>query len=678
MSIPDIREYSYGDVYEYMNNGQHEYPACVLTINSVTVQGDDYSVSGNLFYIDRLLVDSSNKEYVQSAAISTLNSVVNKLYSEEYLSPSNRVYTPFTEKFGDLCGGAYLSFNISGLGEGICEDPYVQKVLSITKNGMYDVSGYDIADVDVQPELQSKSVTIEENGAVTIIPDEGYYLDSVEVVTDVQPELQSKSVVVTKNDSVTSIIPDDGYYGLKGVSVEVSIPVVHTPFEDLVDAGYSVGDIADITEDLYGTACDTTVTAYSDFNPETTTSLFYRWWHNTNMVFAPNIDTSKVTSMVGTLYGCTNLVYVPDWDYSSVLSLEKTFISCVALPTIGDIIAPVATTAAGMFASDTKLSSVGKIELPSCTTTSYMFRDCSSLKAAPELVLGSVKDMSYMFCGCLELSSVPLFDTSTVTNFNYMFGVDDTGSYNKLVTFTDFDLSSAESMKYMFSCSTSLESVSFKNMNSATNLHRLFNYCIKLTEVKGLNTSGATDADGLFDRCYELKSTPELDLSSLVDGDYLCNSATALEEVNIISDTPNLTSCMSMFGNCSKLKTIPVVNFSKCKSLQYLFNYDYMLTELPLLDFSSANSFYWTFYQCESLTTVAGFTNLGKGFTYNTTVDMQYCPLSSDSITNIANTVYDMNNSSYTATLKLKSDVYAALTDEQKELFANKKWTLTK
>ena len=126
------------------------------------------------------------------------------------------------------------------------------------------------------------------------------------------------------------------------------------------------------------------------------------------------------------------------------------------------------------------------------------------------------------------------------------------------------------------------------------------------------------------------------------------------------------------------METIPAVDFSKCKSLGYLFNYDYKLTELPLLDFSSANYFYWTFYYCNSLTTVAGFTNLGKGFTSNTTIDMKYSTLSSESITNIANTVYDMNNSSYTATLKLKSDVYAALTDEQKELFANKKWTLYK
>ena len=140
------------------------------------------------------------------------------------MSPSNRSYTPYTEKFGDLCGGAYLSFGISGLGEGICEDPYIQKVLSIADNGSYDVSGYDRVEVDVHPDIQSKSVVISENGDTVILPDEGCYLSSVEVTTNILPVLQDKVVEVVDNGSTTVVTADDGYYGLGSVSVDVAVP----------------------------------------------------------------------------------------------------------------------------------------------------------------------------------------------------------------------------------------------------------------------------------------------------------------------------------------------------------------------------------------------------------------------------------------------------------------------
>lgn len=58
-------------------------------------------------------------------------------------------------------------------------------IVSITKNGKHVVSGYDLAEVDVQPlPSQTKEVTITENGTTEVTPDEGRLLDKVVVKAD--------------------------------------------------------------------------------------------------------------------------------------------------------------------------------------------------------------------------------------------------------------------------------------------------------------------------------------------------------------------------------------------------------------------------------------------------------------------------------------------------------------
>ena len=70
--------------------------------------------------------------------------------------------------------------------------------IDITENGVVDVTSYASADVDVQPDLESKSVTISTNTVTTIRPTEGKDgLSSVEVTTNVpQP---SGKIEITQN-----------------------------------------------------------------------------------------------------------------------------------------------------------------------------------------------------------------------------------------------------------------------------------------------------------------------------------------------------------------------------------------------------------------------------------------------------------------------------------------------
>lgn len=149
----DVKEFNCGDVYGVMNKKNHKYPCVVLTVDNIQKgQNDTNIVNGNLFYIDRQLADESNKLYIQSQGVSVLNNIFNKSYQKIGYPFDTQQFTPFSEKFADLCAGAYCTFSALVDIEGICDDDnFVSKILNITENGLYTVAGYDSVDVNVHP-----------------------------------------------------------------------------------------------------------------------------------------------------------------------------------------------------------------------------------------------------------------------------------------------------------------------------------------------------------------------------------------------------------------------------------------------------------------------------------------------------------------------------------------------
>ena len=136
-------------------------------------------------------------------------------------------------------------------------------------------------------------------------------------------------------------------------------------------------------------------TLYDSWNPSnTSTDNLYR--DNKNIVYAPNIDTSNVTSMYQMFTRCYSLTRVPLFNTSSVTSMQNMFYYCSSLKKV-----PLFNTS-------------------NVTRMDYMFYYCSSLQTVPLFNTSSVTSMQNMFNNCASITTIPAFDTSNVHNFYSM------------------------------------------------------------------------------------------------------------------------------------------------------------------------------------------------------------------------------------------------------------------
>ena len=152
LNYPTVQEYSEGDIYNYLNTGEHKYPCVFLTIESVEEgEVNSQTLNGSLFYVDRLLNDSSNRLMVQTAAISTLKILTGKI--NDNISGEMEVvsYQPFTEKFADWCAGAFCEFSFTYITDLECGE-YDELALNVKENGIYDILGYEKIVVTVPQE----------------------------------------------------------------------------------------------------------------------------------------------------------------------------------------------------------------------------------------------------------------------------------------------------------------------------------------------------------------------------------------------------------------------------------------------------------------------------------------------------------------------------------------------
>ena len=193
------------------------------------------------------------------------------------------------------------------------------------------------------------------------------------------------------------------------------------------------------------------------------------------------------------------------------------------------------------------------------------------------------------------------------------------------------------------------------------------------TKLKYGDTSKGTIFKGMFRYCRTLNSAPALDTSNGTDFSYMYSSCNKLNSAPAL-DTSNGTNFSYMFGDCFAIKTAPALDTSNGTNFSSMFAYDSIITTIPQLNLTkatSSSSLSNMFISCSALA------DLNIVGTINATgLNVQYSPLSHDSLMSIINALADKTGVSGTWKVTLGATNLAKLTTDEIAIAEGKGWTL--
>ena len=446
---PNINSTFIGDVYELNHRNDVDYCAFVITNGTHRVNSDedyiDYTL--NLFYVDRLTADESNRTQIHSSGIDFMNSL---LRAVEKLGVVVVEHTEnvFNERFNDVCAGVYATVvfrvDIDECGQTIEIISYNDlKTIRVDHNGIYD-GMFKRVEVDVQggKELVLETLNVKDNG--TYRPKTG--VDGFDIVEVNVPQKTFNKTSVTKEYTENGqyrIATPDGYDGISDVNLTVNVPEKTT---------FNFNQLDNVTFHTNGTTLDLT-----------------------------GLDTSTFTSMRNMFYYCEKIttIDVSHFDTSNVRNMSGMFSVCDMLTSldVSHFNTSKVTDMSNMFANTgLKALDLTTFDTSNVNNMERMFYNSNRLESlnVSNFNTAKVTDMSGMFHGIkpteLDLSS---FDTSQVTNMSGMFGW---CSNIVSLNLSSFNTSQVTDMSGMFGWCLNLKSLNISNwnMSKVTNVHQMF------------------------------------------------------------------------------------------------------------------------------------------------------------------------------------------------------------
>lgn len=468
---PNINSTFIGDVYELNHRNDVDYCAFVITNGTHRVNSDedyiDYTI--NLFYVDRLTADESNRTQIHSSGIDFMNSL---LRAVEKLGVVVVEHTDnvFNERFNDVCAGVYATVvfrcEIDECGQTIeIITPDELKTIRIDHNGIYD-GMFKRVEVDVQggKEPVLETLNVKDNG--TYRPKTG--VDGFDIVeVNIQEKtFNTKSITKTYTaNGQYNIATPIGYDGISDVNLTVNVPENTT---------FNFNQLDNVTFHTDGATLDLT-----------------------------GLDTGTFTSMRNMFYYCEKITTldVSHFDTSNVTNMSGMFAVCDMLTSLD----------------------VSNFNTAKVTDMSKMFAN-TGLKALDLTTFdtSNVNNMERMFYNSnrLESLNVSNFNTSKVTDMSGMFhGIKPTS-----LDISSFDTSKVTDMSEMFGWCTNIVSLDLShfNVSNVTDMRNMFNFCIKLTSlnISNWNMSKVTNVYQMFNDASLIETIacdglqlPDIDLS---------------------------------------------------------------------------------------------------------------------------------------------------------------------
>ena len=612
-----VREVGEGDIYNYLNSSEHQYPCVFLTVSSINDDLNLRNVNCTLFYVDRLTSDESNKILVQSLGLSVLSDIVERIAGDV----DTVEYTTFTEKFTDLCGGVYASLSIGYPLDGACSNDFEVRELEVTENGVYDVLGYDRIVVSVegggnQEEIEELEQELEAKR---------------EEINNLQIEVEEKTSQIqtlqAENESLNQqIAQKDGDISELESQIEENNSLIESLQQDVDNLNQQIVDMQASFEEQYNillqenedlhnqvvqkdgeieglntqieSVTSLNVTENGTYIPEEGTL----GWNNVDV----NISYEKpVYVMGGDFFGgnapkqrfFTYMSELPfDIDSSAVDDFDYLFGNC-ALNKIPSLNTSNGTSFTGTFNKCSFLNTIdGQLDLSKGEIFTSMFSGCGTLENIQ--FAGSVnKSIDFGDCQSLSLDSSKsiLAACSNTTNTD-----------SKTVIFNSNNLNiwepDLETLQLINLCNTKGWTIGGNELylvpptqnfqgftgdtipytydfSQVTDFTNMFSYNSNIKYIYGINMDNATSMVDICHGCSNLE----------VFNGIRCNKTSELSTVG----------CEQMFWNCGKLHTINFLDISKTRSAFRAFTNCY---ELQNITFEESINGSTDFGSCTKLT----------------------------------------------------------------------------
>ena len=339
------------------------------------------------------------------------------------------------------------------------------------------------------------------------------------------------------------------------------------------------------------------------------------------------------------------------------------------------------------FRNCSSLIDIPQLDTSNFTSFSAMFDSCASLNVDKEVIFNATKatDFSNMFNKSGYIKKVTFTNTSGVTNFDYMFYYSRVNEVSG-IDFTNREVpSNANGLPFSWSY---IQTIS--NVKTPENAVYLFRDAQNLKNIYNLDTSNTTNFNEMFSECRGLQQISEIDTSKGTSFNGMFYDCNSLINLPATLDTSDCTRFSETFAYCKNLVTSPKINTSKATLFGWMYKGCTKLQSVPVLDCSNVQRWLGNFDNCTSLTTVGGFTNLGKSLiesNHNSNysgIGFNNCPLTRDSARNIFNGLYDIRNSEHLSNypsyrqIHFSATTFDSLRDTDIAIATNKGWTVVR